>query len=222
MSKALSGSVKVSKPGDRFHTRRSLHHGNRKEMNKHNARVGAVIHAYNSAHSYVYLSLLAGARNDSHQATKEMWFSFGSDRGQRDFAINYFRNNRDIKPPIKRALVWAITALNELATFRNDVAHTDMIWAYDKLEAGFLSKDMTRKRLEDRPFDAHWRHLKGDFSALSNYLMDLSWDINWKNTWPSAKRPQLRLARSENAKRQERNRQAKRKARSSPPQSSGA
>ena len=216
MGKVSKSAAKVSKPGNRFHTRRSLHHANPKAMRAHNARVGAVIHAYNSAHSYVYLALMNASSDDSHKATHDIWFSFGSDKAQREFTLAYIRKNERIKPPIRRAFVWALTALNELATLRNDIAHTDMIWAYDRLEAGLLAKDPTRKRLEDRPFDDSWRHLKGDFSALSNYIMDLAWDITFRNTWPSAKRPRLWLSRAENTKRQERNRRAKLKARQRP------
>src|SRR5690606_2177478 len=113
-----------------------------------------------------------------------------------------------------RALVWAINALNQLATFRNDVVHADMMWAYDKLETGFLSKDKTRERLENSPFDSHWRQLKGDFSAISNYLMDLSLDISFQNTWPSTKRPKLKLVSSKSTKKQVRKPDAKQKARS--------
>ena len=220
MSKASKSIARVSRPGDRFHTRRSLHHGNPTAMRSHNARVGAVIHAYNSAHSWVYIAFLHAARNDSHEAARDLWFSFGSDKAQRDFAALYFRRNSMIKPPIKRALVWALNALGELSTLRNDAAHTDMIWAYDRLEPGILSRDQARKRMEDRPFEDNWRHLRGDFSALSNYIMDLAYDVLMENTWPSAKRPRLKLSRAENAKKQERNRQAKQKARRPQPQSS--
>lgn len=89
MSKALSSVGHISKPGDRWPTRRSLHHGNPAAMRRHNERVGAVIHAYNSAHSYVYATLMSAASTDSHRATREIWFSFGSDKSQRDYVINY-------------------------------------------------------------------------------------------------------------------------------------
>lgn len=218
MSAASKSVGKVSKPGKRFHTKRSLHHGNPAEIRKHNARVGAVIHAYNSAHSWVYLSLMHAARNDSHQAIKEIWFGFMSDNAQRAFALKYFRNNNQIKPPIRRALVWAITELDGLATLRNDAAHTDMIWHYDSLTPGVLPKEATRKRLDTQPFSENWRFLKGDFSALSNYIMDLAYDILFRNTWPSAKRPQLRHSGYQSATTQERKRQAKKKASRPPPQ----
>lgn len=211
MSKATIG--KISRPRDRFHPKRSLPHGNPTALRKHNERVGAVIHAYNSAHSYTYLAWMNAAAKDNHQASHTIWFSFGSDKSQRDFVMNYVRNHKKIKPPIRRSIIWALTALNELAVLRNDIAHTDMMWVYTKMEAGFLPKDGTRKRLEEQPFDKNWRYLKGDFSALSNYIMDLARDITLENTWPSSKRPRLRLSRSKDAKSQERARQAKRKAR---------
>jgi hypothetical protein len=100
-----------------------------------------------------------------------------------------------------------------LAQHRNDAAHSDMIWHYDRLVPGLIARNQTHTRMEDVSFDRLWRSLQGDFSALSNYLMDLAFDISFENTWPSAQRPKLRLFRSEDTKRQERNRKAKRKAR---------
>lgn len=182
-------------------------------MRRHNERVGAVIHAYNSAHSYTCAVWLHAASKDNHRSIDRIWFSFGSDKSQRDFVINYVQNHAKIKSPIRRAVVWALTALNELAILRNDIAHTDMVWAYTKLEAGFLAKEATRKRFDETPFDENWRHLKGDFSALSNYIMDLAWDITMENTWPSARRPRLKLSRSQDAKSQDRRRRAKKRAR---------
>ena len=85
-------------------------------MRQHNERVGAVIHAYNSAHSFVFAAWLHASWKDNHNASKEIWFAFGSDKSQRDFVINYVRNHKKIKPPIRRALVWAIAALNELGS----------------------------------------------------------------------------------------------------------
>lgn len=212
MSKAIASVGKISRPGDRWPTRRSLHHGNPAAMRRHNERVGAVLHAYNSAHSYVYATLMSAASGDSHQATKELWFSLGSDKSQREFVLNYVRNNQNIKTRVRNALIWALTALSELSTLRNDIAHTDMIWAYDKLEAGYLAKDPTRRRFESQPFDENWRYLKGDFSALSNYIMDLSWDVALRNSAPSSRRPRLRLSRGQDSRTQDRKRRSKKKA----------
>jgi hypothetical protein len=182
-------------------------------MKRHNARVGAVIHAYNAAHASVYMVLSHAAQEDSHEASRELWFSYGSDKAQRDFTVIYCRENAKIKPPIRRAIAWSISALNGLAQHRNDAAHSDMIWHYDRLVPGLIARNQTHTRMEDVSFDRLWRSLQGDFSALSNYLMDLAFDISFENTWPSAQRPKLRLFRSEDTKRQERNRKAKRKAR---------
>src|SRR5690606_15008972 len=121
------------------------------------------------------------------------------------------RENTAIKAPIRRAITWAIKALNELARHRNDAAHSDMIWYYDRLEPGLIAKDATHERFSAAPFDGKWRSLRGDLSALSNYLMDLHLDVSMGNTWPSAKRPRLVLVRSQDTKKQERNRRAKRK-----------
>jgi hypothetical protein len=91
-----------------------------------------------------------------------------------------------------------------------------MIWHYDHLSPGLIAKDPTHKRFSEAPFDVVWRPLQGDFSALSNYLMDLAWDVLQVSTWPSSKRPRLRLSRSEDTKKQARNRRAKQKARGAP------
>lgn len=212
MSMFSNEVAKISKPGARFHTRRTLRSGNSTAIKQHNARVGAVIHAYNSAHAALFMVLTSVARKDGHQAIREIWLSYGSDSGQRKFAEAYCRNNVNIKPPLRRAIVWSIRSLGELATLRNDAAHTDMVWYYDRLAPGVLARDGTYQRIEAAPFDGIWRQLQGDFSAISNYLWDLQWDVG-HSTWPSSKRPRLALAKAQSALTQDQRRRAKQKAR---------
>jgi len=204
---------KISKPGDRWHPKRSLHHGNRAAMRQHNARVGAVIHAYNSSHAAVLMVVLGAAGKDSHQAARSLWFNHSTDAAQREFAAIYCRDNFGIRPPIRRAINWALNALKELARHRNDAAHSDMIWHYDRLQPGLITKDAAYARMQEQPFEAIWKKLQGDLSALSNYLMDLYLDVVNNNTWPSSRRPKLLLVHSQSAKVQDRNRKIKQKAR---------
>jgi hypothetical protein len=157
------------------------------------------------------------AGDDSHHAARELWFSYGSDKAQRDFALIYCRENAGIKPPIRRAIIWAIAALNKLAQHRNDAAHSDMIWAYDRLIPGLIAKNQTHSRMDEVPFEKLWRSLQGDLSALSNYLMDLAYDVMLESTWPSSHRPRLLIVHSEDTKRQKLNRRAKHKSRGSAP-----
>jgi hypothetical protein len=211
MSKVAANVGRISKPGARFHPHRTLPDTNKAAIRQHNARVGAVMHAYNSAHAAVYMVTMASSLNDSHQSGRDIWFSYTTDANQRMFAKIYCAGNRDIKPPVRRAIIWAISALDELARHRNDAAHSDMVWAYDRLEHGYLAREGTIKRLQESPFSEKWKPLQGDFSALANYLADLQWDVIFRNTWPSTRRPRLLLVRSKPTKKPGRNHRAKRK-----------
>jgi len=221
MSKVLKGVGRLSKPGDRWHAKRTLSNAADPAIVRHNKHVGDVLHAYNTAHASVYSLFWHAAFRDSHDNCSSLWHSHATDRGQREFAANYIRNNRTISVTLKKNILWALGALDELATFRNDAAHTEMFAYYDdKLVPGIGTKNGTAERLHNLPFDKHWRALKGDLSALANYLHTLSFDVFTKNTWPSSEKPRLQLARSTSATTQGRRRQTKKATRERQRQSS--
>lgn len=221
MGAVLKSIGRISKPGDRLRAKRTLFNATDPAIVRHNQHVGDVLHAYNTAHSAAYSVFFKASYRDSHDAWSSLWHSHATDKGQREFAANYIRDNRLISPTVRKNVLWALAALDELATFRNDVAHSEMLAYYaDTLVPGIATKTAAAERLQRLPFDKHWRALKGDLSALANYLDMLAWDVFAENTWPSSKKPRLQLARSTSAKNQERRRQAKKAARERQRQSS--
>ncbi|MGH6651861.1 MAG: hypothetical protein ACREB7_12110 [Sphingopyxis sp.] len=213
MGKVHSSVGKVSKPGDRFTARRRLPLQDPKAIARHNRRVGEVLHAYNSAHASVFGVFTFLGMHVDYQHTLDVWHSSGTDKGQRNLLEVAVRHRLKGRKVVQKGILWALGALDELGTFRNDAVHTNMAWYYDEFVPGIGSKEATIKRLEQLPFDKHWRALRGDLIALANYLAVLAYDVLGDNKLPSCKRPRLQLARSRSAETQTRRRQAKKAAR---------
>lgn len=219
MGKALSTVGRISAPGRRFSASRRLHSGNRRAIARHNYQVGEVLHAFNTAQTNLFLVFWRLAGNTDIDLSLDLWESQPSDLGQRKLLEIYVRRVVRRKS-IQNALLWTIAAMNELAEKRNDAVHADVLWYYDKVIPGLGTKRSRRARLEEVPLSTIWHDLRGDLSAVANYVHNLQFDIAFDNAWPSTKRPKLKLVRSTSARRQSQLRQAKREGRERQRQSS--
>jgi hypothetical protein len=204
--------ARVSTPGKRFTASRRVHAGDRKAIAQHNYRVGEVVHAFNAAQASFFLIFSRLAADTNITLALALWDTQASDLSQRKLLDAHVRHSVKRKV-IKRNLLWAIAAMNELAEHRNDAVHADFIWYYDRIIPGLATKQARSERLEARPFDTIWKDLRGDLAAIANYVFDLHYDLAADEAWPSTKRPRLKLARSMSARQQSQRRQARKSAR---------
>jgi hypothetical protein len=180
---------------------------------KHAKHVGEVIHAWNAAHAALFgIFIRVGAGGDPVLA-HALWHTIQSDKTQRDMvqAAVYVKLTRPLS--VLNAVTWGIAALNELSKYRNDSAHTEMMFFRDDSVPGISARRTSMTRLLDNPLDKHWRALRGDLHALASYLIAIDWAIELGLPRPLSRRPLLRLVRSKSAQSQERLRRAKKEAR---------
>lgn len=204
---------KISKPGNRFVASRRLHQPSPEGIARHNRRVGEIVHAYNTAHASVFGVFLFMGEFEDYQHGLDVWHSSATDKSQRALLEVAVRHKLKKRKSIQKSLLWALAALDELGTFRNDAVHTNMAWYYDAFVPGPGAKDSALKRLEALPLDKHWKALRGDLNALANYLAGLAYDVLRDERRPSHRRPKLQLAQTRSAESQARRRRAKKAAR---------
>ena len=209
MGKVSSSVGRISKPGRRFVPDRNLTTVEYKLVKAHNQRVGDVIHAHNLAHAALFLIFRDAVVRDTYETAINMWHSVQSDKAQRAMVANFVKHTTLINKTHKCNILWAITALDELSTFRNDAAHSEFVWTADRLMIGSSTKPAARARLTDLPFEKHWRALKGDLTALGNYLFGVNLSLVLGQPRSLYRRPRLQLARAQSAKTQEQRRRAK-------------
>jgi len=202
---------RISKPGKRFTAPRRLMSGNRKAVAQHNRRVGEVLYAFNIAQASFFV-IFWQIMGEDFPLVSKLWDLQPGDTAQRK-VLDVFVRQRVKRKSIQNALVWSLSAMDELGELRNDAVHADMLWYYDQLIPGLATKRSRRERLLKEPFELKWRKLRGDLAAVANYVNALHSDLMMDEPWPSTKRPKLQLVRSTSARRQNQRRQAKKAAR---------
>lgn len=216
MSKAHRSVGKVSKPGDRFHTTRKPSDPMAGQLKAHNQRVGETIAAYNAAHASCFLLFLKLAADDDYHLAHALWHTARSDSSQRAMLEACARHSPKLSKTMREAILWSLARLTELSSFRNDAAHTEMQWYYDRAIPGLSTKEQTRQRLERLPFETHWKALLGDLWALDEYIAGLNLTLAFRSSRPLHYRPRLRLATSTSRSQQAKARRAKKRARQRP------
>jgi hypothetical protein len=201
----------MSKPGQRWTASRKTPSSRFPDLANHNRRVGEVVHAYNNAQASFFI-LFYRLVGEDYQLASKLWHTQPSDSAQRSL-LDPFVQSRIRRKLVRNGLIWALKAMNELSTFRNDAVHSEMLWYYEKLVPGLSTKPERRKRLLELPFEQIWRKLRGDLWAIAVYVSDLDQDVQLDNPRPSTERPRLLLARSMSADTQAKRSRAKKAAR---------
>jgi len=196
MGKTSNTSAQVSKPGQSFHASRRLNAIEYRLAKAHNQRVGDVIHAYNLAQAALFLIFRDVVVREDYYVAIGMWHSIQSDRAQRAFIEAHIRKTKRINETNRRNILWSLSEMDQLSTFRNDTAHSEVVWSADRLMLGTATKPASRVRLSELPFEQHWRKLKGDLIALSNYIVGLDLSLSLGQSRPLFRRPRLQLVRS--------------------------
>lgn len=194
MGKASSGLGHISVPGDRWPTRRRLHTANPQATARHNRRVGEVVHAYNSAQASFFQLFLTVAGAGNSEFAYSLWNSQGSDHARRNLLRIFIADKIKLRL-IRKSILWSIYAMDQLSQHRNDAVHADMIWYYDHMAPGWLPDEKRRQRMEAFPLEEIWIQLRGDFAAISNYVIALNLTLWTKESRPLSKRPKLMLLR---------------------------
>lgn len=190
MGKALA-SVGILPP---FPTSRKRPEHERAAIRKHAAQVGNIVHAWNSAHGALYWIFwtLLGKGTDTGFA---LWNSIQSDKTQREMLERLALSATGQTKTIIKSIVWTTKAMHELSKYRNDAAHVQMIYYYDKLVPSDLtSRPQSLERISQSPVESYWRRLCGDLRAIESYAMDLHLALMTKSPRPLSKRPRLQLA----------------------------
>lgn len=219
MSKVPSSVGTISRPGSRWTARRRLHNGDPKAIARHNRQVGEVLHAFNSAQASFFLIFWQLSSREDIELAMDLWEALLSDSAQRRTVDIYVRRSIRRKA-IQSAIIWAIDVVDELSKHRNDVVHSNVFADIDRIRPDLGTKRARAARLEKTPTEKIWRDLRGDLSAIANYVSDLHLDLSAGNAWPSTKRPRLKLAQPKSAQRQSQRRRAKHLKKESQRQSS--
>lgn len=193
MGNASASFGRVSKPGSRFTARRRIQTGNPHAIARHNRHVGEVLYAFNQVQASFLQIFYTIIGTENYALARELWDSSSSDRRQRELLRSYVAHKVNRKS-ISNALLWALDGMDILSVLRNDAVHADIFWHYDQLLPGWLPKEAHMKRLQSTPFERTWQSLRGDLSAIANYVSDLNLSLWSDESWPLTKRPYLKLA----------------------------
>lgn len=184
-------------------------------------QIGEVLHAWNGAHGALFRVFVDVVSMGNYDLAHSVWHSVQSDKYQRDMLESFVRHKFDRKKrSFRAAILWSIAALNELSTRRNDIAHSEMAYFYERPEPGMSIKAAAAKRLEEMPISKQWRKLRGDLNALANYLDYISLSLWMNYPRPLPRRPRLQLVHSKTEQTQKRRHRAKKAVRERQRQSS--
>jgi hypothetical protein len=208
----------------RFPSSRRPPHGHSPNERRHIRHIGEVVHAWNTAHDMLYQVFalaLAEKRNffGDMGLAHALWHTVQSDKTQREMVAAVVKEKiRDQSN--REAILWAISALNDLATYRNDAAHVPIMTGHPDIYPNYSAKPGSVERWEKSPIAEHWRMLRGDLYALANYLQGVCFALGINAPRPLSRRPRLLLARATDPRTHDRRRLAKKRARERQRQSS--
>ncbi|WP_397582809.1 hypothetical protein [Sphingorhabdus sp.] len=180
----------------------------------HIKHVGEIVHASNQAHGalfHVFMTVACG--RFEIELAHGLWHSVQSDNGQRAM-LEAAVKARFPKPTnsYRTGILWAIAALNNLSTHRNDAAHVEIISGFPEIIPAMSSKRSSSERLEKSPLAKHWRVMRGDLFAITHYLEAVYIGL-WNDfPRPLSRRPKLQFARTTSESTQQKRRLTKKLA----------
>ena len=220
MPQVASSSATIITAKTRFHSSRRAPSISRADDAVHARAVGEVLHAWNRAHAALFMVFARIATDNDFGLALALWQTKSGDRAQREMLAAVAANSLAQRKSYLNALKWALAAMKEIGDYRNDVAHSEMVYYYTELIPGMTVREVTAERLTQRRLDKNWRAVRGDLHALTNYLGHIQFSLGMKMPRPLSRRPKLRFVRSSSARGQETRRKAKRLARERQRQSS--
>jgi hypothetical protein len=182
--------------------------------------VGEITLAWNSAHANLYQIFGTVIMDYDWDMASAIWHSFQSDSAQRNMLESSLNQKLDLAPQHRRALIWSISILNRLATHRNEIVHSDVLFFGSEFAPGPGVRPQFYDRMTELPINKKWRLLSGDLHAVSNYLHGIFMALIFATSRPLLRKPRLLFSRSKTASSQEARRRAKKAARERQRQSS--
>ena len=212
MGKAAIGAATFITAKSRFPSSRRGPTISRVEDAAHAKALGEVLHAWNRAHAALFMVFARIATDNDHEFALALWHTAQGDKVQRDMLQAAANARLQKRKSHLNAITWAINAMNEIGSYRNDITHSEMTFYYTRLVPGLTAKKQSLKRLEQRRLDKNWLAVRGDLHALANYLEHIQFGLWMKMPRPLSQRPKLRFVRSTSLASQERRRRAKKAA----------
>jgi hypothetical protein len=223
MSKVSREVAVIMDENSRFPASRRPMNGLSTIERRHIRHVGEIVHAWNVAHGTLFKVFTFVATDWDWHFAHALWHSVSTDKGQRDMVEVFVNEKREAPPPLlKDGILWAIRALNELATYRNDATHVEILRNHPEFVPEVSAKPGTVDRFAASPLASHWRRLRGDLYAIANYLDGIHWALWFGGRRPLSRRPRLLFARTKSGRSQNQRRRAKKSARERQRQSSRA
>lgn len=180
------------------------------EEKAHIQHIGEVIHAWNCAHGALYRVFARIAVDSDYDLALDLWHTASSDNARRGMLEAFVRARfKTRRLTYRSGILWAVAALNQLTTYRNDAAHAEMIYYYDRMAPGMSTKRKTAERYEKAPLSKHWRALRGDLYAIASYLEQVDFSLWFDYSRPLVRKPRLGLASQSSARQQTVNRKTK-------------
>jgi hypothetical protein len=162
-------------------------------MKRHARQVGEIVYAWNSALGalfWVFWVMLGKGQPVAHG----IWHTIQNDRAQLQMLEQLAEKSEAHSRSIKKAVLWTVSAMTGLISFRNDAAHVQMSYYYKQLNPSEVtSRSKSLERLSKSPVEQYWRKMRGDLRAIELYAMDLHVAIMAGKARPLTKRPRLQL-----------------------------
>lgn len=187
----------------------------------HIRHVGEIVHAWNQAHGMLFHVFSVVIVDGDIELAHAIWHTTQSDKGQREMLDAAVR----VKFPsptnsYRTAILWALSAMSDLGTHRNDAVHAQILGGHPEPLPGLSVRTSVADRLELSSVSNHWRLMRGDLYAIFNYLDGIYLGLWQQFPRPLSRRPKLQFARTVSASSQNRSRRKKRQARERQRQSS--
>lgn len=123
---------------------------------QHIRHIGEIVHAWNHAHGVLFHVFSVVVADDNISLAHALWHSIQSDKGQRAMLSAVVRDKYPkSENSIRAAILWAVAALDQLGTHRNDAAHVDIIAGHPEIIPGMSTKAASSERLEKSPVSKH-------------------------------------------------------------------
>lgn len=174
--------------------------------------LGEVLHAWNRAHAALFIVFVRVATDNDFNLALAIWNTGSSDKVQRDMLEATALVRLAKRKSYLSAVKWALAAMAEIGTYRNDITHGEMQYYYTRLMPGMTVNESRADRLMRRRLDKNWRAVRGDLHALAAYLEHIQFSLWMGMPRPLSRRPRLRFVHSTSARTLERRRQAKKAA----------
>ncbi len=181
----------------------------------HAFHIGMMLYSWNRAHAKLFALFKHLLNKENEELTTGLWYTIKDDSSQRRMLAAVVASLSGDLKYYRQPLLWAIKAMDAIATYRNDAAHAEMQLFLDLDGSGqfFSPSDFNKseliRRLEEKPVSETWQKVCGDLNAIYNYLNHIDFSLRLSAHRPLTRRPSLQSVRIDTAQSQAKRRRAK-------------